>query len=247
MDEPTVDISSIRPGEVTLKATITYKHAHRIKNGNLMTEVVISDMSGTTKAVWFSKNPKVELEIGNEYIFSGKYQLKYGRLALQSPKYVFTGERYDVEDLVNSPLILPEKNYPSQKSVWDNWEEWIGGAIVGTLIICVLIGLVLYYHNSTTKPLYSNPAGTTSTTQYSSTSSSTPQVNSPGGDGAVTGSHNGITEIHLPGQNEAGSSCIDVTSYDHDWDDDVICTRPDGTKFYTDYAGAKASDPAFKY
>jgi hypothetical protein len=35
-------------------------------------------------------------------------------------------------------------------------------------------------------------------------------------------------------------SCKDVTSYDYNWDNDMLCTRPDGTTFYTDYAGARA-------
>lgn len=32
--------------------------------------------------------------------------------------------------------------------------------------------------------------------------------------------------------------CEDVTSYDYNWDNDMRCTRPDGSVFYTDYAGA---------
>lgn len=35
-------------------------------------------------------------------------------------------------------------------------------------------------------------------------------------------------------------SCEDVTSYDYNWDNDMLCTRPDGSTFYTDYAGAEA-------
>jgi hypothetical protein len=34
------------------------------------------------------------------------------------------------------------------------------------------------------------------------------------------------------------TTCVDVTSYDYNWDNDMQCTRPDGTVFYTDYAGA---------
>jgi len=33
-------------------------------------------------------------------------------------------------------------------------------------------------------------------------------------------------------------SCVDVTSYDYNWNNDMLCTRPDGSTFYTDYAGA---------
>ena len=33
--------------------------------------------------------------------------------------------------------------------------------------------------------------------------------------------------------------CEDVTSYDYNWDNDMKCTRSDGSTFYTDYAGAE--------
>lgn len=38
------------------------------------------------------------------------------------------------------------------------------------------------------------------------------------------------------------TTCVDVTSYDYDWSNDMLCTRPDGSKFYTDYAGANAAE-----
>ena len=44
---------------------------------------------------------------------------------------------------------------------------------------------------------------------------------------------------------EANGHCDDVTSYDYNWDNDVKCTRPDGSVFYTDYAGGRAYDPNF--
>jgi len=36
-----------------------------------------------------------------------------------------------------------------------------------------------------------------------------------------------------------GATCTDVTSYDRNWDNDMYCTRPNGSTFYTDYAGAR--------
>jgi len=32
--------------------------------------------------------------------------------------------------------------------------------------------------------------------------------------------------------------CEDVTSYDYNWKNDMLCRRRDGSVFYTDYAGA---------
>lgn len=45
------------------------------------------------------------------------------------------------------------------------------------------------------------------------------------------------------GDTDSGSpletTCDDVTSYDDNWDNDMLCTRPDGTQFSTSYDGAK--------
>lgn len=221
MDEPAEDISSIKPGLVTVKATITHKYAHRIRNGNLMTDTVVADKTGTIKAVWFSKQTKEDLIVGSEYILSGSYQLKYGRLALQSPKYELTGEKPSMDELAESPLILPARNYPSRKSPRFKWPDWIGGAIVWVLIIGGITAWIISSHHHV------------------------PSNTSPQGSSSITGYHNNIPEIHSPGAAESDSTCTDVTSYDYDWDDDVLCTRPDGSQFYTNYAGGDSADSNF--
>lgn len=35
-------------------------------------------------------------------------------------------------------------------------------------------------------------------------------------------------------------TCKNVTSYDYNWDNDMLCTKPDGSQFYTSYDGARA-------
>lgn len=40
-------------------------------------------------------------------------------------------------------------------------------------------------------------------------------------------------------QESVAGTCEDVTSYDYNWDNDMLCMRPDGSTFYTDYEGAK--------
>jgi hypothetical protein len=41
------------------------------------------------------------------------------------------------------------------------------------------------------------------------------------------------------GYGSAAGTCEDVTSYDWNWDNDMKCTRSDGSIFYTDYEGAE--------
>lgn len=36
------------------------------------------------------------------------------------------------------------------------------------------------------------------------------------------------------------TTCKDVTSYDYNWNNDMLCTRPDGTQFYTSYNDAQS-------
>ncbi len=43
-------------------------------------------------------------------------------------------------------------------------------------------------------------------------------------------------------KNTSSITCEDVTTYDRNWDNDMYCTRSDGTTFYTDYAGAKEAE-----
>lgn len=238
MDEPTEDIISIKPGKVTVRATITHRYSHRIQNSNLMTNAVIADKTGTAKVVWFSKSPKEDLKVGAEYVFSGIYQLKYGRLALQSPKYETTGEEYAVEELAESPFILPAWNYPSKKFVWHNWPDLIGAAIVWILIVGGIAAYAIASHHQEA-PTASNTSDT-STIQAAS-----PPSQALSSASTSLGSHNGFPEIS-PGQAEANSKCIDVTSIDYDWNDDVLCTRPDGSQFYTNYTGGKSADTTFE-
>ena len=40
-------------------------------------------------------------------------------------------------------------------------------------------------------------------------------------------------------------SCIDVTKYDDNWDNDVLCAGEDGSRFHTSYDGADNCLPAY--
>ena len=49
-----------------------------------------------------------------------------------------------------------------------------------------------------------------------------------------------LIDEYVPSGGRSGRRCVDVTSYDYNWDNDMLCTRPDGTQFHTDYDGANA-------
>jgi hypothetical protein len=103
-------------------------------------------------------------------------------------------------------------------------KDWVGPVITYVLVIGAIC-LWIYSGNkksNTSQDLTPQP---TSTSTYSSPVTS--NNNQPSGSADV--------------QVQASSpktTCIDVTSYDYNWDNDMLCTRPDGTRFYTSYSGA---------
>ena len=179
------EIGEILHGKkVRVQATLTSLSHHRIKNGNIMTDGVVGDASGSVKCVWFSKLPLTDLKIGNEYIFEGYLEDRYGRLALQKPTYVLTQEKQRKYD----PAPLPESRptfTPSHKT---------GPAIDFGIVFWVLVIL-----------------------------------------GAIIWTI--VGHVHDNQLHKSGVKCSDVTSIDYNWHNDVLCTRPDGSTFYTDYAG----------
>lgn len=53
--------------------------------------------------------------------------------------------------------------------------------------------------------------------------------------------------VHLtPESRRNGSACVDVTSIDQNWGNDVRCITPEGDTFYTDYSGGEKYDSSFR-
>jgi hypothetical protein len=186
MNSDILEIGEIIHGKkVKVQATVTSLKHHRIKNGNVMTDAIIGDESGSVKCVWFSKDTLTDLKIGDEYLFEGYLENKYGRLALQKPTYKLVQENQQAY----KPAQLPQpivRPYSTKTNWWDNIEF---GGVVWTLII---LGVTVYFVFN-----------------------------------------------HFQNQKlrSSGVTCKDVTSIDYNWNNDVLCTRPDGATFYTDYAG----------
>jgi hypothetical protein len=87
------------------------------------------------------------------------------------------------------------------------------------ILVIVILGLVILLvrlrsnSNGTITPV------TTGTSAVPATSDTTPAAQA-----ATTAPEPKVT-------------CRDVTSYDHNWNNDVLCTNPNGSTFYTNYAG----------
>ncbi|HSE61413.1 MAG TPA: ATP-dependent DNA helicase RecG [Candidatus Saccharimonadales bacterium] len=79
-------IAKLRPGKVTIKARVESVTGRHIRRGLHVTEAVISDGTAKTRAVWFNQSYRAtQLGKGEEFFFSGTYDLQRNRYVLQNP------------------------------------------------------------------------------------------------------------------------------------------------------------------
>ncbi len=79
-------IASLTPGKVTVKATVESATGRHIRRGLHITEAVLNDGSAKVRAVWFNQKYRAaQLVKGDEYFFSGVYDLQRNRYVLQNP------------------------------------------------------------------------------------------------------------------------------------------------------------------
>jgi ATP-dependent DNA helicase RecG len=79
-------IKNLRPGPITVQATITQAGGRYARRGLHITEAIASDKTGNTRLVWFNQPYRSgSLKIGSEYFISGQYELSYRRFAIMNP------------------------------------------------------------------------------------------------------------------------------------------------------------------
>lgn len=121
-------IRDIKVGEtVSVRGTVYDISTKRSKRGRAVTEVILSDDTGTTKAVWFNQ-PFLEknLQKGEEVFLAGTLEWNYGQIAFASPAYEKVHDDTGVEDLRHVGRIVPV--YPETEGVTS---KWLRSKIVG--------------------------------------------------------------------------------------------------------------------
>lgn len=116
-----IPISNIKVGEtVSIRGSIYDISSKRSRKGSLVTEAIISDDTGTAKAVWFNQ-PWLEnsLKKGEEIFLAGKFEFNYGQTAFSSPAYEKVHDDTGVEDLRHVGRIVPV--YPETEGVSSKW------------------------------------------------------------------------------------------------------------------------------
>lgn len=96
-------ISQIKPGVVSIKATISHAKGRYVRRGMHITEAIASDESGSVRLVWFNQPYRAAaIKPGTEYYISGQFELSYRRLSIMNPSVEL------VSDFpVNTARIVP--------------------------------------------------------------------------------------------------------------------------------------------
>ena len=96
-------VKDLKPGEVTLRATISDAVGRYVRRGMHITEAVATDDSGSVKLVWFNQPYRAGgLKAGQEYYISGVFGLHRQRFSITSPSVEL------VSDFpVNTARIIP--------------------------------------------------------------------------------------------------------------------------------------------
>ncbi len=96
-------IGRLKPGQVTIEATITQARGRYVRRGMHVTEAIASDATGSVRLVWFNQPYReAALKKGELYYISGAYELKYRRFAIANPSVEL------VQDFpVNTARIVP--------------------------------------------------------------------------------------------------------------------------------------------
>jgi len=81
-----VPVRDMKPGLVTIKGIVKQATGRYVRRSMHITEAVISDETGSVRAVWFNQPYRaIGLKSGVEYFMSGQYELSRQRFQLMNP------------------------------------------------------------------------------------------------------------------------------------------------------------------
>lgn len=96
-------IKDLKPGQVTLEATIVQARGRYVRKGMHITEAIATDKTGSVRIVWFNQPYRVEaIKANQQYYVSGQFALRRGRFSITNPSIEL------VSDFpVNTARIIP--------------------------------------------------------------------------------------------------------------------------------------------
>jgi ATP-dependent DNA helicase RecG len=102
-------IREVKVGEaVSVRGVIWEIGTKRSRKGRPVTEIILTDDTGTTKAVWFNQ-PFLEksLKKGDEIFLAGTLEFSFGGVSFNSPAWEKVNEEGSLEDLRHVGRIVP--------------------------------------------------------------------------------------------------------------------------------------------
>lgn len=79
-------VSKLKPGRITIKASIKQVTGRYVRRGMHITEAVASDTTGSVRLIWFNQPYRqASLHINTEYYISGIFELRRQRLSITNP------------------------------------------------------------------------------------------------------------------------------------------------------------------
>lgn len=79
-------IAQLRPGKVTISATVEACSTRTVRRGLRITTATLADASGKLKAVWFNQPYRQnQLRLGEQFLFSGTFEFTYNHYQLTNP------------------------------------------------------------------------------------------------------------------------------------------------------------------
>lgn len=110
-----VSISKLHPGAVTILAEVKQTSGRYARRGLHITEALVSDATGSLRVTWFNQPYRAAaLKIGQQYYFSGQYELSYQRMQLMNPSAELAAD-FTLNTARIVPIYRENKNMTSKQ------------------------------------------------------------------------------------------------------------------------------------
>ncbi|MBR0134123.1 ATP-dependent DNA helicase RecG [Candidatus Saccharibacteria bacterium] len=103
------NISSLKPGNVVIKAKVESISTRRMRRSLAITEATLRDSTGAIKAIWFNQSYRAkQFDQEKDYYFSGEMALKYGRYQITNPSAILASD-FDTASTAKIQPIYPAR------------------------------------------------------------------------------------------------------------------------------------------
>ncbi len=103
------NISSLKPGNVVIKAKVESISTRRMRRSLAITEATLRDSTGAIKAIWFNQPYRAkQFDQEKDYYFSGEMALKYGRYQITNPSAILASD-FDTASTAKIQPIYPAR------------------------------------------------------------------------------------------------------------------------------------------